>query len=207
MWKRIRAYIVGIPLIFIGLLHAYTWYVSRQMHLVARRGLAEIAAREAALASLGDIALDPATVTLADLERSLHQPNLSLPGGHNTTRIGWACAANDCEAWASFLQTPGTKLDASARAVVLSVRDHVMQRRLHQVSIGGVYFGEPVSEMLAYCNRRGYGETLAYHRIKWDKDWSVIWTEASGGRVFSLIFLNDNLIKRVEATRAGRTQS
>jgi hypothetical protein len=61
--------------------------------------------------------------------------------------------------------------------------------------------------MLAYCNRRGYGETLAYHRIKWDKDWSVIWTEASGGRVFSLIFLNDNLIKRVEATRAGRTQS
>lgn len=112
----------------IGLLYACSWYAARQMQLKAPKGLAEIAAREAALDSLGDIAPDPANVTLADLQRTLRQPKLSLPGGLNTTRIGWACAANDCAAWASFLQTPGPKLDPSAMAVLLSVRDHVIQQ-------------------------------------------------------------------------------
>ena len=90
--------------------------------------------------------------------------------------------------------------------VLLNVRDQEMQKRLHQVAIGGLYLGERVSEVLAYCRRRGYGEALAYHRIKWNKDWSVIWTEGSGGRVSSLLFLNDNLIKRAQAAPAGRAQ-
>ena len=166
MWKRICAYVVRIPLVLIGLLYAYTWYAARQMQLEARKGLTEIAARENALDSLGDIALDPANGTLADLERSLHQPKLSWSGGHNTTRIGWACAANDCEAWASFLQTPGTKLDPSAMTVLLSVRDQVMQKRLHQVAIGGLYLGEPVSEVLAYCRRRWRGASLSPDQVE-----------------------------------------
>lgn len=66
----------------IGLLYACSWYAARQMQLKAPKGLAEVAAREAALDSLGDIAPDPANVTLADLQRTLRQPKPSLPGGH-----------------------------------------------------------------------------------------------------------------------------
>jgi len=115
MWKRIIAYIVGIPLAFFGLLYAFSWYATRQARLEARKVLAEIASREDALDSLGDTNLDPTNATLAKLEESLHQPSKILPGAHNNTRIGWACTGNDCEVWASFLQSPTVSLDPGQR--------------------------------------------------------------------------------------------
>lgn len=205
MWKRIVAYIVGIPLIFMGLLYAFSWYATRQIRLEGRKGLAEIAARENALDSLGDIALDPAKVTLADLERILHQPNLLLAGAHNSTRAGWACAANDCEIWASFAQPLGAQLDPSQPPVGFSIRDHVMQKRLHRISIGGVFLGEPISEMLEYGKKRGYGSPVGYHHITWDKDWSLIWVE-TGSKVSLVMFLNDKLIKSVRAQAAAQAR-
>ncbi len=203
MWRRIIAYIVGIPLVFLGLLYAFSWHATRQIRIEGQKGLAEIAARENALDSLGEIALDPSTATLTDLERSLHQPNLKLAGMHNTTRIGWACAANDCEVWASFLQPLGTELDPGAIPLGFGIRDTVMRKRLHRISIGGVNLGEPVSEMLDYGKTRGYGIPVAYHHITWDKNWSVIWTDG-GGNVSSLMFLNDKLIKAAQAGAASQ---
>ena len=60
--------------------------------------------------------------------------------------------------------------------------------------------------MLEYCRKRGYGTPVAYHRIAWDKDWSLIWAE-TGGRVSLLMFLNDSLIKNVQADTAKREKA
>jgi len=75
-----------------------------------------------------------------------------------------------------------------------------MLKRLHQISIGGVYLGEPVSEMVEYCKTRGYGKPVGpYHHITWDKDWSLVWADA-GGKVSLLTFLNENLLKPARAS-------
>jgi hypothetical protein len=145
---------------------------------------------------------DPSTATLADLERSLHQPNLILAGMHNRTRVGWACATNDCEVWASFFQPLGTELDPGAMPLGFGVNDTVMRKRLHRISIGGIYLGEPVSEMLEYGKMRGFGTAVAYQHVTWDKGWSVVWAE-TGGEVSLLMFLNDKLIKTARADGAA----
>lgn len=79
------------------------------------------------------------------------------------------------------------------------------EKRLHRILIGGIYLGEPVSEMLEYAKTHGYGTPVAYHHITWDKDWSLIWAE-TGGKASSLMFLNDKLIKIVRAQAVPHPQ-
>jgi hypothetical protein len=198
MWKRICAYVLGIPLVFLGALYTYNWYSLRPLRLEARELLADVAAREAALDSLGDIELNPTNLPLSKLEESLYQPGLAIAGAHNTTRMGWACAGKDCEIWAFFAQPLETKLEPGTMPIALLVRDTVLRRQHHhQLSIGGVRLGESVSQMKEYCMKRGYGREEGFHRMTWDKDWSLTWADESG-KVSLLMFVNDNSIKNAQ---------
>jgi len=198
MWKRICAYVLGIPLAFVGVLYAYSWYSLRATRLEAQKFLQEVQARENALDSLGDVKLDPTNATLSKLEVNLHQPDRVLAGANNTTKIGWACGGTECEVWAFFQQPLGPQLDPNMVPFGLFAKDHLLTKRLHEISIGGIHLGESIAEMKDYCAKRGYGRETAYHRMTWDKDWTFIWAETSG-KVSFLMFMNERRLKNLES--------
>ena len=106
MWKRICAYIIGIPVLSFGLLYAYSWYNVRQIRAQVAKELepfiAEEIAQKNALESLGNVELSLSDLTVAKAEEKLHQPVLRLPGAQNSTRLGWACGAQRCAIWMFF---------------------------------------------------------------------------------------------------------
>lgn len=193
MWKRICAYIVGIPLLFIGLLYAYSWHERQQSAELVRNVLADITGSYQALDLLGDIDLDPSDLTLGRLEERFHQPAHTLPGAKNTTRVGWACAGKECAIWVSFLSPPDHKLDPQAVPVALSIHD-VRQTRPHRIAIGGIYIGESKEDAKQFCKKRGYGAELGLDQVTWDRHWKAI-CAGTGAKVEFLVFASQDLTK------------
>lgn len=193
MWKRICAYILGIPLAFLGVLYAYGWRQHQQAVEQARELLADLAGKYAALDSLGDIDLDPSGLTLAKLEERFHQPARTLRGTENTTTVGWACAGKECAIWVSFLVPPDRKLDPEAVPAALGILDS-RQIRPHRLAIGGIYLGQPKEDAKQSCKKRGYGVELGQNQVTWDKHWKAIFAGA-GSKVDFLVFANQDLMK------------
>jgi hypothetical protein len=193
VWKRICAYILGIPLAFLGVLYAYGWRQHQQAVEKARKLLADITAKYEALDSLGDIDLDPSGLTLAKLEERFHQPDRTLPGAKNTTRVGWACAGKECAIWVSFLAPPDRKLDPEAVPVALGILDP-RQIRPHRIAVGGIYLGEPIEDAKQFCKKRGYGDELGLNQVTWDKHWKAI-CAGTRAKVDFLVFANQDLMK------------
>lgn len=193
MWKRVCAYILGIPLACFGLLYAYGWHEQRKTAGHVRRQLADLAAKYEALDSFGDIDLDPSGVTLGKLEEHFRQPGRIFPGGRNTTIAGWACADKECAISASFLAPPDRKLEPQVAPVALFIFDS-RQARPHRIAIGGIYMGELKEDARQFCKKRGYGVELGHNQLTWDKRWKVI---CSGVRekVDFLVFVNQDLMK------------
>ena len=193
MWKRICAYIVGIPLIFIGLLYGYGWREHRKAVQQVRRLLADEAANYEALDSFDDIDLDPPGLTLGKLEEHFRQPPSIFPGVQNTTIVGWACADKKCAISASFLAPHDRKLDPEATPVAFFIFDS-RQIRPHRIAIGGIYMGESKEEARQFCKKRGYGVELGHNQLTWDKHWKVI-CSGIGEKVDLLVFANQDVFR------------
>lgn len=193
MWKRICAYVVGFALVFYGIAYAFDWYTLRPARLKAQKLLAEFAARENALDLLGDIELDPADLTFANLEEVLGPPDLTSGGAQNTTRVGWACAGNDCEVWASFLTPPGTQIPLDEVSAAFTVRSPIFSKSHHRISVGGVYLGESTENVNQFCRENGF-ETKR-HEIILDRHWKIIYGEMRN-RVTLLVLANQDALKK-----------
>jgi hypothetical protein len=193
VWKRICAYILGIPLAFFGVLYAYSWHQRQQAAEQGRKVLADLAGKYEALDSFGDIDLDPSGLTLARLEERFHQPARTLRGAQNTTTVGWACMSEQCAIWVSFLAPPDRKLDPGAVPVALGIHDS-RQIRPHRIAVGGIYLGEPIEDAKQFCKKRGYGVELGLNQVTWDKHWKAI-CAGTGAKVDLLVFANQDLMK------------
>jgi hypothetical protein len=193
VWKRVCAYILGIPLAFFGVLYAYSWRQHQQAAEQGRKVLADLAGKYEALDSFGDIDLDPSGLTLARLEERFHQPARTLRGAQNTVTIGWACMSEQCAIWVSFLAPPDRKLDPGAVPVALGIHDS-RQIRPHRIAGGGIHLGEPIEDAKQFCKKRGYGVELGLSQITWDKHWKIVYA-GTGGKVDLLVFANQDLMK------------
>jgi len=193
VWKRICAYILGIPLAFIGVVCAYSWHQHQQSVEQARKLLADLAGKYEALDSFGDIDLDPSNLTLAKLEERFHQPARTLHGTENRTTVGWACAGRECAIWVSFLVPPDRRVDREAVPVALGVIDS-RKMRPHRIAVGGIYLGEPKEDAKQFCKKRGYGIEIGRNQVTWDKHWKVVYS-GTGEKVDLLIFANQDLMK------------
>lgn len=191
MWKRIYAYVLGIPLAFLGVLYAYSWCTLRPARLEARKFLADVAARENALDSLGDIDLDPTELTLAKFEETLGRPDRFLAETHNSTRVGWACAGEDCEIWAWFQVSPGKEIPPVGVPAGFIVRDRSFRKSPHRISIGGIYLGESIANVKQFCQEHRI--EIGPHEIIWDKRWKIFYGEMEG-RITFLMLTNQDAI-------------
>jgi len=72
----------------------------------------------------------------------------------------------------------------------------------HNVSVGGIHLGDRVEGIREICQKRGYGRQIGYNRMSWSHDWNLVWGEVDG-KVLSLIFLNEEILKNVEAQGDG----
>jgi hypothetical protein len=198
--------------IYLGILFGFTVLFFGYFWLGNRRERAELAKESESfiheeqqigrgLESLGDIDLQPDELTRAKLAERFHQPDLIRPGSHNSTKLGWACGNERCALWFHFLNSSGREIGSKSVPAAITLSSPVM-RATHTVAIGGVYLGEPVEEMKDYCKKRGYGLEEGYHRIAWDKDWTIIWAD-SGGVVSFLTFLDEKQLKSGEAGNKG----
>lgn len=153
---------------------------------------------KAALASLGDINIDPAGLTLAKLNEVLQrQPHELSPSAKNSTALGWACAGDSCAVVAFFHAPPGREVSPSVAPIELLVST-VGFGRPFQGSVGGIHLGDSVEKLIVICKQRGYQPRTEPHRISWDKDWEIGWTEMEG-KISSFVFFNMTLLNRAAA--------
>jgi hypothetical protein len=198
--------IVGAVLVAAALLTGYFW-VQGQLRTEANKEdssfLSEAAEEANGLAALGDVKLDPPPWTLAVLEEKLHlhQRAVKPYGPQNNTNVGWACGKERCAVNATFLIPLGQAIPSNTAAAALMIEDPLLGGD-RKVAVGGVRLRGTAEEMKEYCRNRGYGQEIGYHRIIWDKDWTLVWGEMNDKITF-LSFTNDQLIRSARA--AGGT--
>jgi hypothetical protein len=149
------------------------------------------------LASLGDIGIEPSGLTFGKLNDLLRQPDHKLNSAPGSIRVGWACGGELCAVEAAFAVPKGTNLPSSAVPIVLSITN-VGFGKPFQGSIGGIRLGDSPDVVLNVCRQHGYGVRRENHRLSWDKDWEVAWTE-SDRKVSSLFFLNRTVLDGLRA--------
>jgi hypothetical protein len=195
--------VLAAALLIVGSISGYLWIKERPQREEMRRDseafLADLTARRNGLLALGEVNLDPSSLTLAELQQKLHQQSMKKDGSQNSTRLGWACGHESCAIWASFLVPFGQEISSNLVPAALVVMSPPFGD-FHNVSFGGVQLGAKVEEMEENCRKRGYGRQNAYHQMSWNKDWNVVWGEVNG-KVVSLIFLNEVILKKAEAER------
>lgn len=199
MWKRVCAYLIGIPLAFLGVAYAYSWYTTQSARVEARKLLDEASAQSKALEALGEKNISLVDLTLDGLQARLGRPAMLRPSAHNTSRLGWACGQKDCLIWATFVVPANQEIPPRTLAAGLQLSDPYgsIFGSTERVSIDGAYLGEPMEQLIAAVKKRGYGKDVGHSRITWNGDWSAVVVSAgSSDRVTSLIFLNDSAIAK-----------
>jgi hypothetical protein len=200
------AVIAAVVVLALGCLYVYVWIKVRPLRGEARAepaaSLAKMEARHKALIELGSVSLESPNLSLAELQLKLHQPTLSRAGSKNTTTLGWACAGELCTIFASFLVPFGQEIPPSTVPAALLMVDPLF-KDVGELAIGGVHLGESVDEVKAYCQKNGYGQETGYHRMTWDKHWTLSWGEMNG-KITVVSFGNDKLIGSV---RGGAVSS
>lgn len=182
------------------------WYKGiqkkREQERQARQMIRQDIEEKARLASLGDISIDPSGLTLGKLNDILRQPAHKLTSAATSTRLGWACGGELCAVEAAFPIPPGRDVPSSAAPMLLSASG-VGFGKPFQGSIGGIHLGDPVDVVLNVCRQHGYEVKKEPHRISWDKDWEVAWTESDHHTVSSLFFLNRTVLNVMRADLKG----
>ncbi|HXY01115.1 MAG TPA: hypothetical protein VEI54_09360 [Candidatus Limnocylindrales bacterium] len=173
------------------------WWIKGGPDRAKRQSEAEEFAREEksvylALDSFGDINLQPKNLTLAELKQRFGQPGSALIRPDSSTRLGWACGKKWCALSFVFPERGEIPPDAKPAAIMVS------RGSSHEVTIGGVRVGEPVEEAKQYCRSKGFGAETGFHRIAWDKDWSLAWAETNG-KLDVLSFVNERVVQTVKA--------
>jgi hypothetical protein len=191
--------VTAFVLLVVVSIGGYVWLKDRPEGAKFRAEAEEFIREEEAvyrsLESLGDIDVQPDGLTRAKLEDRFHKPALIRASSYNSTRLGWACGLKQCALWFDFLDSPDHEVRQTAAPAAITVNGVVLGcTHTHRIAVGGVYLGESVEEMKNYCKGRGYGRETGYHRISWDKDWTIIWTDIAGSRVLSFSFLNQKQI-------------
>ena len=191
-----------------AVLFATYWYKdARQRRQELKQALQmvrqEVKEKEA-LASLGNINIDPSGLTLGILNDLLRQPahKLEAPKGATSTWLGWACGGDLCAVLASFPIPPEKDVQPSSSPVVLWVSD-VGFGKPFQGSIGGIHLGDSVDILRNLCLQRGHEAKDGPNRIFWNKDWKVSWSESEDHRVTSMLFFNMPLVNALRTDIKG----
>ena len=199
MWKRVCAYVIGIPLAFFGAVYSYQWFSMRATRVEARKDLAESSVQTRALEALGEKNITLLNLTMEGLQARLGKPGMRHAGSENSSRLGWACGAKDCLIWATFAVPTNQVIPPNALAAALTLSDPYgyLFGSTERVSIDGAYLGEPIEHLRTTAKERGYGKDVGYNRITWDRDWSAIVVSDSKNKVTSLFFLKDPVLAKV----------
>lgn len=202
MLKRIvidLSVVLAFIFLVVGSVLAYAWIKERperaKRRAEAEAFLADLTGQKNALVALGDVELDPSKLTLAILEQKLHlhQQAIRPHGPQNTTTLGWVCGNEHCAIYATFVvpfgwEIPSTMIPARVFAMAPLLANG------HNVAVGGVHLGEPVEKMKEFCQKRGYGLEAGFQRITWDKDWTLMWSADTNGKIRVLLFANNRMM-------------
>jgi hypothetical protein len=200
MVKRILIYCLVLAAAYV-LVAGYSWFRTRQSTERMRKEMDAMLADETterdALATLGNLNLEPNHLTLAEIEDKLHQPGLRQSGTNSTTSFGWACGKDHCAIWASFLVPFGQEVPPTQPVTALIVNAPGF-RPFRSMGVGGIYLGEPIEEMQNTCRKRGC-VPLEKNRMRWNEDWNFVWAN-TGGKISWLVFQNEQAIRKAKAT-------
>jgi hypothetical protein len=202
MLKRIALYlavILGVALVFLGFLWFQVRRERAEMVKSTQAFLSQQTDQKNAFDALGDIDLSLSNLDLQKLEEKLHKPSEQKRESDNSTRLGWSCGAGHCAVSASFLVPYGQEVSPNIPPASLLVSAPFLGS-VHHVSIGGIYLGQRVDEMKSLCEQRGYGASLGFNRIRFDKQWNVVWGEING-QINLLLFIDSKAIKNWKESR------
>ena len=204
MLKRLAIYCMA--LLIVGLVVAgYFWLKERQARAegteIAKAFLADEIAQKNGFESLGIVDIDPSGLNLQRLEEELHQPAQKKPGAQNSTRLGWVCGTARCAIWASFPVPSDQEIPPSTSVAGLTIASPLLAS-FPNSTFGGIHLGDTVDELERTCQKRGYGQSLGYHRVHWDQDWDLRWADTSG-KVSILMFTNERMIRKAVSQLDG----
>jgi len=193
------AIIFGVVFLVGGTIAAYSQWEAKKKAAVF---FAEEAAQANALSALSGVNLDPATMTFANLEQTLHshQSAIKSHGRQDFTVLGWACGENRCAVHATFLVPFGEAIPSNTPPASMVLTPPLFISRWPSLAVGGVHLGEPADQVRAYCKNRGFGVETGTHRIAWDKDWTLSWAETKNGEIALMSFVNTSVLNGLNAT-------
>jgi len=188
---------------YTGLWGYFQWRAEK-VRAAAEKQLEPLFKESDQLQELGNVDLDPRSVTLAELEEKFQQPGQKLAGAQNTTKYGWLCGGDQCAVWAAFAVPYGQEVPSTAAPVLLLMNSPFLQAP-HHLAIGGIALGETGDDVKKFCETHGYGLDKGKNRIGWDKDWSAVWAERDG-KVSLLVFSNEKALRSegAEGEAAGK---
>lgn len=177
-------------------------YQQRKLNKMTSAFHAEQTAQANALSAIGNVDLNPSSLTFATIEKTLgpHQQNVKWPGPkQNRTILGWACGAIHCAIYATFLVPSGQVIPPETTLGSLSLIPPA-DAPAPTMSIGGVHIGETADEVKQLCRQRGFGvetSTPPNLHITWDKDWEIMLGKPNY-KVGMLFFVNKLAAKKLE---------
>lgn len=183
------AVIFGVVLLAGGTIAAYSQWEAKKKAAVFFAGET---AQANALFALSDVNLDPATITFAGLEQTLHshQSAAKSRGPQGFTVLGWACADDSCAIHATFMVPFGEAIPSNAPPASLVLTPPLFTSGWPSMALGGVRLGESVDQVRADCKKRGFGVETGTRRIAWDKNWTLSWGETKNGEIALMSFVN-----------------
>jgi len=186
-----------------GAFFLYPWYRNYRRQVQegkqALNELHQFIAESSSLATLGDINIDPADVTLKKLNEVLQRPPHEIsarPKNSKSVAIGWACGGDLCTVRAFFLAPNGGQVSPSAVPITLWISQDNLWKSFVG-SIVGIHLGDATKKLLAICAKNGYKQQNGADRISWNKDWDVRWI-AKDDKITSLFFFNMTLMNGVQ---------
>ncbi len=190
------AILSGMAFLYLG----YNWFEDRRWKTELQREFGprradELAQRNALLA-LGDVDLNPSDLTLAVLQRKLHESGLKQPADFNSTRLGWACVKERCAIFATFFVPFGQEIPATVTPAGLVISSPSFGD-FHNIAVGGVHLGESDEKLVELDQYHESKSSRRFHRVRWDRDWEAAWA-GDDGKAFILIFSNVTLQHRFE---------
>jgi hypothetical protein len=183
------AALLGLGFVVFGYLRLEEWNFRRKAWKEFGPIIAEEQEQKNQLLALGDVDLNPPDLTFAVLEQKLHKPGLKLSGDFNTTRLGWACGNERCAIWVTFLVPFGQDIPPDAKPAGLIIRSPSLSD-YRNIRFREIYLGESDQRLAEVSRDKRSTSRELYHRISWDKDWTVAWG-GMNGRVYALVFSND----------------
>ncbi|HLK02969.1 MAG TPA: hypothetical protein VKT53_00910 [Candidatus Acidoferrum sp.] len=196
MKKRIFLYaalVLGIAVAIPAFLRFENWRIRRATLRELEPFLSDEQEQTKQMAALGNIDLNPSTLTLATLEQQLKTPARKLAGDFNTTRLGWVCGKERCAIWASFLTPSNQDILPDARPAGLVISSPVLGE-FPNVAVGEIHLGQSDQKLQQLSRGNASKPGKSFHRVAWDKDWDLAWGGVDD-KVSMLVFTNEARLK------------